>query len=299
MRRTLSVVTAVVCLLVVGISHAMSAASAELLVVKNDDVFLITLTREGVVSEVPISLNPGKEYALGYSRQSRRFTFYNRDTGQKTGFLPDLAFEDAPFMGSNTSPDDQWAAHNGVGNRANPVIKLERIDGTGERTLHGGESPRWSPDGTKLVFQSNVPNGIAVIDVATESFQVFAPGETPHWSPDGRWIAFIGGIGDVFVMRSDGSDLRDLTNEGDRFAHLTAGWTPDNRVIFVGGEDSRRQTGWQVINPDGSGREAFLSVHEYREVVVVSGTLPAGKPHSLAVSPDGRLPTTWGEIKAR
>ena len=105
------------------------------------------------------------------------------------------------------------------------------VDGSGIRQLthHEGTAgfagfPRWSPDGTRIVFGAS-NNG------EPASIYWLAPGEeTPHritvdvpglqwdgfpdWSPDGRWIVFErnGRDAQLYAVRPDGSDLTQLTD---------------------------------------------------------------------------------------
>jgi eukaryotic-like serine/threonine-protein kinase len=75
-----------------------------------------------------------------------------------------------------------------------------------------------------------------------------------HISPDGQWLVF-NSLGDrqedLFVMRRDGSGLRQLTN--DPFKDRTPRWSPDGRHIIFFTDRTGRYELWQ-INPDG--REA-------------------------------------------
>ena len=75
-----------------------------------------------------------------------------------------------------------------------------------------------------------------------------------NWSPDGNWIAFsdlTNGNSEVLIVRSDGSELQNLTNN----AAVDAGpvWSPDGkRLLFVRGELSGASQ-LHIMNADGSG----------------------------------------------
>ncbi|HEX7708069.1 MAG TPA: hypothetical protein VF701_16535, partial [Thermoanaerobaculia bacterium] len=71
-------------------------------------------------------------------------------------------------------------------------------------------------------------------------------------SPDGEWIAFTteGRQEDVFVVRRDGSEMRQLTNDADRDRGVS--WWPDgSRVVFYSAR-SGQYDAWS-IRIDGSG----------------------------------------------
>lgn len=84
--------------------------------------------------------------------------------------------------------------------------------------------------------------------------QGFKQATRPDLSPDGRWLAFSswGRQEDIFVVRTDGSALRQLTDD----FHRDRGprWSPDGqRIAFF----SNRGGNFEVwtIRPDGSGLE--------------------------------------------
>jgi TolB protein len=88
-------------------------------------------------------------------------------------------------------------------------IWIANVDGTGAVQLtdgRGGDWPSWSPDGTEIAFDTN---GF-ILRVATDGSQYteLAAGSAPAWSPDGSMIAFNRVGGDIYLMNSDGTDVR-------------------------------------------------------------------------------------------
>jgi Tol biopolymer transport system component len=96
--------------------------------------------------------------------------------------------------------------------------------------------PRWSPDGSRVVFYSATSLGdrASIYWVAADGGELHrvtdAPAPRwdawPDWSGDGRWITFTRGGGDqqLFAVRPDGSDLTQLTADGGE--KNTSRWRP-------------------------------------------------------------------------
>lgn len=83
-------------------------------------------------------------------------------------------------------------------------------------------NPSWSPDGRRIVYSGG--RGIHTYELFVMPVEGGAPERLtdnrhheffPAWSPDGAWIAYSAdpdGDFDVWLMRTDGSDARKLTD---------------------------------------------------------------------------------------
>jgi Tol biopolymer transport system component len=126
---------------------------------------------------------------------------------------------------------------------SNVQIYLINADGTKPTQLtvggQGGVEPSWSPDGKKLVFQNN---GLWIADITSGVVSVLPTPTTmenrwrvkPAWSPDGEWIAFNnenGTLGDIYLIKPDGTDLRRLTYTADISRDGNLVWSPDSKAI--------------------------------------------------------------------
>ena len=85
-----------------------------------------------------------------------------------------------------------------------------------------GGSLDWSPDGRFLLIAAGPPGDKDIFRLDVEAGGVVrltsgGNNNAPAYAPDGEWIAFNslrnGGQADLYVMRSDGSDLRQLTTD--------------------------------------------------------------------------------------
>jgi Tol biopolymer transport system component len=100
----------------------------------------------------------------------------------------------------------------------------------------------WSPDGTKIVFDSETDTGyqIVIADADGSDPVPIAAGEGPAWSPDGTRIAYVGEGASIWVVNADGSDAHPITAgaaAGGETVSLPSAfdwnpsWSPDGRSI--------------------------------------------------------------------
>jgi eukaryotic-like serine/threonine-protein kinase len=110
---------------------------------------------------------------------------------------------------------------------------------------------------------------------------------TQDISPNGEWIAFtpLGGREDVFVVKSDGTGYRQLTDDAARDRGPT--WSPDGTRIAFYSDRSGRYEAWS-IHPDGSNLEQLTKTEGTARTEVVFS--PDGR---RIASDDGTL--TWIE----
>jgi TolB protein len=105
--------------------------------------------------------------------------------------------------------------------------------------------PYFSPDGTKVVYETTVASFEQLFIMnsdGTKPVQITHDAvnhDSPAWSPDGRKIAFVsdkGGDESIFLINADGSGEERLTTSEHRFIHPN--WSADSsRLIFCSDDD--------------------------------------------------------------
>jgi TolB protein len=142
------------------------------------------------------------------------------------------------------SPDGKRIVYSST-DPASASLRILSLDSADLVKLTSGTDvfPSWSPTGERIVF-ANRREGDRDYDIYSVRSDggdlkrlTRSPGDDSHpvWSPDGKWIAFAsvrGGVkddlpaapGEIFVMREDGSDVRQLTDSA--YQNGTPSWVP-------------------------------------------------------------------------
>jgi TolB protein len=153
--------------------------------------------------------------------------------------------------------------------------------------------PSWSPDGTRLAFQSNRTghNMLYVMNVDGSGVRPLTEGQFrsvgPSWSPDGEFIVYVsneeGAWEDLWVVRPDGTGRRNIT----RTPHINEShphWGPDSRTIIFNATDDVTDDGnEEIYEMDLAGSEPVRRT-EYDAWDTFAN-----------ISPDGRM-ITWRRV---
>jgi Tol biopolymer transport system component len=135
-----------------------------------------------------------------------------------------------------------WAASDPRTRQVHGDLYVMRADGSGQLRLTttqlDASSPSWSPDGTRIAFQSAVDKTNAIYEMradGTDVRRLTAAGVDsfePAWSPDGAriaYVAFVAGTGRVMLMNANGTGARQVTEASS--SAFGPAWSPDGQQL--------------------------------------------------------------------
>jgi Tol biopolymer transport system component len=155
------------------------------------------------------------------------------------------------------------------------------------RGRNGGPTPSTIVTNGRIAFSGPSGNTSQIFTMEPDGSDIqqvtdLATGEDafqPSWSPDGEWIAFIVQQSDrsnIFIVRSDGTALSQLTHDGEDFQ---PSWSPDGvRLAFSRADPELGTQDIWVMNADGD--HAIALTHETDGDLALS---PSWSPDGLAI----------------
>lgn len=208
-------------------------------------------------------LQNGEIYLMNLdTRELRQLTHTEEHDEYMPMFSPDgkmLAFVAERTRGGMMLPAVQAS---GSAAPRGAAIYLMKIDGRNQRPLikmQGAQSaPAFSPDGTKIAFESNEGSEVMQIYVVNTdgtgkkqlTHNTIDDGH-PAWSPDGKHIAFTSEDWQIYRMSVKGGEIKQLTDS--KASHYQPIFSPDGKRIIYVSDAGYHYTLW-MMDADGTNK---------------------------------------------
>ena len=210
---------------------------------------------------------------------------------EPAGTIP-MRLREGSWMSLDVSPDGETVAFDLLGD----IWSVPLAGGDATRLTKGlafDSQPRYSPDGTRLVFVSDRSGeeNLWVLTLGEEEPEQVTKGEaggyqSPEWTPDGSYLVasrggLIGPVAKPWLFHVDGGSGIQLVKEPDDLRLTGAAFGDDENVIWF----ARRKGRW---NYDAQFPQYQLVTYDRREGRLVQQTGRFGSAFRPTLSPDGR-----------
>jgi Tol biopolymer transport system component len=187
--------------------------------------------------------------------------------------LSPLQTPGCPLIGAGTSRANGKIAFT---SDAGDIIVMD-ADGSNQTNITNSaaydELPSWSPDGKRLVFDSNRdgghsqlyimnPDGSGLVRLTNSN----ADDSAASWSPDGTMLAFdsfSNNVNSIFVVNADGSGRHDITNNAAS-DNWSPAWSPDGTRIAFSSSRGGNYGDLYLMNPDGTQATPLVQDSHYK-----------------------------------
>lgn len=207
---------------------------------------------------------------------------HSQNTADET--KPETPVRGISYNGPAWSFDSKWIAFSRMDITDSKPVKIDAdvyvvaSDGTGLRKVTGSGTNEFDPvfsknarslffsvneekSGVANIFTSNI-DGSGKRQLTTNIHHASAP----QLSPDGKWVVLNGNLTadpddhhpQIFVIRSDGSDVKKLTNDGS-LAYYDPVWSPDGkRLVYYVERGDRKDQIWSM-KADGTDQKLLTN----------------------------------------
>lgn len=198
---------------------------------------------------------------------NREIYFMAPDGSDTVNLTNDPADDFSPAISADGS-QIAFVSNRDAGEEGGQFIYVMNADGSDVRKLtfnHWSDSPDWSHDGSQITYAGDDDIFIINADGSGEPINLTndeVKDTLPAWSPDGTKIAWSsGGDGqwNLFIMDADGSNKKQLTNNGQVYG---ANWTIDGRLLTNWGWQDQQEfchncvvtaDGMEIVDAGGKG----------------------------------------------
>ena len=236
----------------------------------SSELYVLPLTEDGHPAGEPVMAQSGAR-SPAWSPDGRELFFTSagrlmrmkagagwKGTAQATGLdvsVPAISQTGRLAYSRPVTDNNIWRQEMPIGSKpAPPPVNLIA-------STSNDHDARYSPDGTRIAFQSNRSGGIQIWTCGSDGTRCAALTAikggsntgTPRWSPDGKWIAFDSGAAghwDVYVIDANGGVPRRVTN--DSVYGAIASWSTDGKWIYFMSFKTGRSEVWKVPAEGGT-----------------------------------------------
>lgn len=195
-------------------------ASNQICIVNADGTGFRRLTTEDKVQHYYPSMSPdGKSVVYAQFREPNIYEIYEMDIA--SGNATQLTDRLGNLNGPEISPDGNLIVFKLSTGSSNQLWLMDR-DGKNPHPIPNasGWDPTWSPDGTSILFASDMQGLIQLYTIKLDGIELQKVSDLPairgrsDWSSDGKFIVTYSGDAwgrDVYMMNPDGSNTHVLT----------------------------------------------------------------------------------------
>lgn len=220
-----------------------------------------------------LTTNMYREIFFMWSPDGKRIVYNSQLYGDSEIWLMNSDGKNKIFLGIGNSPvfvpDGKKILFICSNNKTSWDFCAMESDGKNKTRLTSDGNEKWlpsfSPEGTKIVFDSWTGNGYNIFTMNsdgtnTKQLTFDARSDYPSYNPDGNKIAYLNSIGrSICIMDSDGENKKQIVQLGNSASKPV--WSPDGRKIAFSSNISGNDDIW-IIDSNGENLRQLADSNE-------------------------------------